>query len=303
MILSRKSQELGLGTVQFGLAYGVANESGRVPVDEAVNITRFAGQVGLSLIDTASAYGESELIVGQCLRAVTNRKFKVVTKTVPLRTNSVGDADLQNVQDNFLSSLSKIGPDSVYGLMVHHANDLLVPGGERLFEQLLHWRDQGLVEKIGVSIYDKIQIDQLFAKYSFDLVQLPLNIFDQRLLNNGALSFLHDKGVEVHARSLLLQGVLLMPPEKLPAHLKALSPFLIKFQTLAMKSNMTPLAAAFSFVKQLKEVSVALVGVLSVAHLKECMDAYESKSEFDYLGFSQTDDFLIDPRCWPNISR
>ncbi|MFM9434688.1 aryl-alcohol dehydrogenase-like predicted oxidoreductase [Janthinobacterium sp. CG_23.3] len=299
MTSNRPPQRLGLGTVQFGLDYGIANQSGRVALADAVAIVALAGGNGLEVLDTASAYGDSESTVGLCLLANAACAFRVVTKTAPLGTAALGAAELQMVERAFMASLERLGRRRVDCLMVHHADDLLVPGGERLFARLLAWREQGLVDKIGVSVYDKEQIERLFARYSFDLVQLPLNVFDQRLLHNGGLAMLAERGVEVHARSLLLQGVLLMSPASLPAHLAALRAPLAALHALARTRGLTPLAAAFGFVKQIKEVAVALVGVLSVAHLGECLDAYRGAPAGDYARFAQDDDSLIDPRRWP----
>ena len=106
------------------------------------------------------------------------------------------------------------GRGNVYGLLAHHADDLLVPGGRRVFEEMQRLLEEGLVRKIGVSVYSGQQIDSILELYTPDIVQLPLNLFDQRLLESGHLEKLKRRGVEIHARSVFLQGLLLIEPDQ-----------------------------------------------------------------------------------------
>ncbi|MDO8651859.1 MAG: aldo/keto reductase [Undibacterium sp.] len=298
-----KQQKLGLGTVQFGLNYGATNESGQLTLQDAIAIIQYAGQNNISVIDTASAYGTSEQVLGTCFKSAPADCFSVFTKTIPLRTEKVDASGLLSIVTGFESSLKNLELESIECLLVHHAEDLLVPGGDQLYKQLEKWREQGRIKKIGVSVYDKEQIDLLLSRYDFQVMQLPINIFDQRLIHNGSLAKLAKKNIEIHARSLLLQGILLLDPQKLPAHLHSLKPKLTELHMLAKNTGITPLCAALSFVKQISEIAVALVGVLSVNDLKECLNAYNNNYKIDISSFSISDIDLIDPRRWPLIQR
>lgn len=290
--------KLGLGTVQFGLDYGVSNTSGQVAPDEVRRILQKAAEHGISVLDTAAGYGNAEAVLGQC--RPPGAAFSIVTKTQPLKAVCVDDAGLWQVAANFEASLSSLGRQSVYGLLVHHGGDLLLPGGERLYATLRQWQAEGRVTKIGVSVYDRAEINALFERYAFDLVQLPLSVFDQRLLRDGTLTTLHRAGVEIHARSVFLQGVLLMESSDLPDHLRGLKPCLDTFQAIAKDMKVSQMTAALGFLKSIPEIAVALVGVLSTRQLQECIDAYNLAAPTSFSSCAVTDETLVDPRSWSN---
>ena len=302
--MSLKSKtKLGLGTVQFGLDYGIANKDGQVSLGMAKAIMQSANDHGLTVIDTAAAYGSSEEVLGLCFDEVFPDDFSIFTKTKPLRLPEIRAEHIDDVEATFANSLQKMQPGHVTGVLVHHAEDLLVPGGEHLYSQLQDWKSTGKINKIGVSVYDAHQLDQLFSRYEFDVVQLPVNVFDQRLIRDGSLQMLADRGVEVHARSLLLQGVLLMKPDELPWYLQKLQAPLTRLRHFSAELGMSPLSFALGFAKFTKEISVALVGVTSVAHLQECISAYGDAKQFDYSEFAVSEIELLDPRQWPQIQR
>lgn len=292
--------KLGLGTVQFGLNYGATNTTGQVPESDVREILSAAAATGISVLDTAAAYGESETILGRCLADVGSADFSVITKTVPLRTGGIGHDERSRFVQGFDDSLDKLRTSSVAGLLLHHAEDVLVPGGEWLYQQMLEWRQAGKAAKIGVSAYDSAQLEQLFSRYSFDLIQVPISVFDQRLIRSGVLADLAARGVEIHARSIFLQGLVLASPDSLPAHLSALAGPLAHFRQAAAEVNMTPLAASLAYIKQLAEISIALVGVLSVKHLQECVTAYDAACEMNFNEIAVNDAYLLDPRRWPS---
>ena len=169
--------KLGLGTVQFGLPYGISNKTGQVALDEIGKILQLAATSGMQIVDTAAGYGDSENVLGRSLAPAHD--FLIVTKTLPLRAEKVRREDVAKAEAVFEDSLRQLGQSSVYGLLVHHSADLLNPGGDRLYAALRRWKEEGRVKKIGVSVYAREEVDRLFDRYAFDLVQLPLNVFDQ----------------------------------------------------------------------------------------------------------------------------
>lgn len=288
---------LGLGTVQFGLDYGIANTEGQVGTEEVAAILDFAGKAGLKVLDTAAAYGSSELVLGEQLPAASS--FRIVTKTIPVRHPNITGEDAQKVAETFQASLRRLRRPAVDTVLVHHADDLLAPGGETLYAQLMEWKQQGLIARAGVSVYDRPQIDRLFERYRFDAVQLPVSVYDQRLIANGTLAMLHAAGVEIHVRSVFLQGVLLMQTHDLPAHFSAMAGHHQRYLEMLKAANVSPLAAALGFVARLAEVGVVLIGVNSLRHLQECIAAFDQFVALDCAEFAIGDAQLIDPRCWP----
>lgn len=281
--------KLALGTAQFGLGYGIAEAARRVPESEACALLRLAYAHGIRMLDTAAAYGESEAVLGRCL-AAGKEHFDIVTKTLP-------GADGASVARAFAASLERLGCGSLYGVLVHHAADLLRPGGDRLYDQLAEWRSRGQARKLGVSVYTRAEVDAVLERYRLDIVQLPLSVFDQRLAADGTLKKLKRMNVEVHARSVFLQGLALMEPAAVP--LERARPMIVRWRAALASRGVSPLAAALWYVARLAEVDRVVVGVHSAAQLVECIAAFdEPPVELDFSGFACPDDELVDPRRW-----
>ena len=287
---------IGLGTVQFGLPYGISNRAGQVPSTEVREILQLAASNGLEILDTAASYGESEAMLGQHLGSVHN--FLIVTKTLPLKKNRVLTEDVERAEAAFYTSLKRLRQSSVYGLLVHHSADLLNHGGERLYASLQRWKSAGLVRKVGVSVYDEDELYYLFERYDFDLVQLPLNVFDQRFAQSGTLKWLENKGIEVHVRSAFLQGLLLMPSAGLPPYFEMLKFHHRNYFATLKRAGVSPLAGALGYILSLPEVSTVLVGVETSRHLQECLEAAVDLPPIDYASFAYTDPKMLDPRVW-----
>jgi aryl-alcohol dehydrogenase-like predicted oxidoreductase len=289
--------KLGLGTVQFGLDYGIANPGGQTPPGEAQAILDYAAARGIRVIDTASLYGQSEEVLGSVLPA--GHPFRVVTKTIRFAKPNIGPADIAACEQAFSASLAKLRQPSLYGLLLHHADDLLVPGGERLFARLAEWRRQGLVQKIGVSVYTGDQIDRILAAYPIELIQLPLSILDQRLIAGGHLRRLKDKGVEIHVRSVFLQGLLLMPPDDLPPRFGTIRGHLDSYRAFLRERGLTPVQAALGFVLSLPEVGTAVCGVNTLGQLAELAAAVrEDLDPGQFAPFALSDETILNPALW-----
>jgi aryl-alcohol dehydrogenase-like predicted oxidoreductase len=288
---------LGLGTAQLGLPYGVSNRDGRPSEAEAAAIVGRALEHGVRVFDTAPAYGEAEALLGRLLPA--DADVRVVTKTAP--GGEGGAATPDTVRRAVERSLERLRRDSLDALLVHHGSELAGPGGGRLATCLLELRDAGLARRLGVSVYDRAELDAARELLPLDLVQLPLNAFDRRLAADGTIDELHAAGVEVHARSAFLQGLLLMKPEELPAGLAAAEPPLRRFHKLRRERGLGPIEAALGAVREVPGVDVVLVGVNSARELDECAAAIGAAAgpAIDPAEIAIDDPTAIDPRRWP----
>lgn len=293
---------LSLGTVQFGLDYGISNSQGRTTRDEVCRILELAAREGIAVLDTATLYGTSEEALGDCLPA--SHGFKVVTKTPHFRTSKITPEDALQLGSVFNNSLRKLGQRQVYGLLVHHADDLLAEGGEHLMGAMLELKAKGQVAKVGVSVYDGDQIDRILDKYDIDLVQVPVNVFDQRLLVSGKLAALKKAGVEVHARSLFLQGLLLMPLERVPDYFASIKQKVQDYQAYLQASRLSLIQGALAFASSCKEIDDAILGVCSVEELRGILDAWHSlpQSTHDFSRFACRDERMINPALWPKTT-
>lgn len=288
---------IGLGTAQFGFPYGITNTYGKPTSDEIRQMLEYAGGHGISLLDTAPAYGDSERLLGELLPP--GPRFRVVTKTQVGVGAAIDAPYLRQVRDTFRQSLRQLRRDSVYGLLVHHGTDLLKPGAERLFDLMLQFRDSGEAEKIGVSVYDGEEIDRVTARYPVDLIEVPLSIFDQRLIESGHLGMLKKRGVEIHARSVFLQGILLVDPTELPAGLARARQPLHEFRQAAHAAGLSPIEAALGFVLSVEEVDVALCGVTSLTQLVDLISASQANvTTPSWRQFAIHDVQILNPSLW-----
>jgi aryl-alcohol dehydrogenase-like predicted oxidoreductase len=285
---------LGLGTVQFGQSYGVSNRTGRIDPAQVAQILEEAIRDGVDLLDTAACYGESEAVLG----IYDLRPFRVVTKTPRFNGQAISEMHARTLNETFQRSLSHLKLDSVYGLMCHDADDLLASGGARLYEAMAQLKADGLVEKIGVSVYDRSQIDALIERYPLDLVQLPVNVLDQRLIRGGQINRLKASGTEVHARSAFLQGLLLMDPEATPTYFTPVRPLLHKWHSAAADAGLMPLEAALAFVRNTLGIDAVIVGVTSFTEFLACKQAMGVTKGFDATGLACDEPIFVNPSNW-----
>lgn len=288
--------KLALGTVQFGLSYGVANSRGRVRAEEVGAIMRKAYVSGMDTLDTAISYGDSESVLGS--QGV--QSWKVITK-LPMMPEGCADV-FKWVEEEVCESLSRLRTDKLYGLLLHRPVDLIEEGGRELYEALKNLKLMGLVEKIGISIYGTHELDLLFEKYNFDLVQAPLNILDRSLVETGWADRLKTIGVEIHARSAFLQGLLLMESQNRPRKFQRWSEVWDVWEEWLEANGLLPVEACLRYLNSLDCVDRVVVGVDSILHLNQIIDAVSGKLS-SLPSFSQLlDKRLINPATWDKLS-
>lgn len=287
--------KLALGTVQFGLDYGVANVSGRVTMQEANAIVQRALACDMDTLDTAIAYGDSEAVLGQ----LGVQEWKTVTK-LPALPEDCQDVS-RWVQDQVGQSMARLRVTQLHGVLLHCPDQLHTSAGHALYAALQEVKAQGATRKIGVSVYTPTELDALFDVYAFDLVQAPLNIIDRRLLESGWASRLHAAGVEVHTRSALLQGLLLMPADQRPSKFNRWASVWSVWDQWLIRENLTPLQACLHYFNNLAEVDRVVVGVDTVSQLNEIIES--AKGELSSLPEFTTleDPRLINPATWNQL--
>lgn len=283
--------KLALGTVQFGLDYGISNNGGRTPFSEVVKIIDTCEKNKISFVDTATQYGSSEEVLGKVLEG---RKFNIITK-VSGSTMLESELSLHLALDG---SLRRLKRERLYGLLFHDADVLTSKLGEGLFRQAEELKRNGVVKKVGVSVYHAEQIESILQHFDIDIIQLPLSVFDQRLLVGGQLSELKKRGVEVHVRSVFLQGILLMSPQDVHPYFSEIHPQLKFWHNELEENRISPAAAALGFVKRLPMVDKIVVGVNDNSQLMELIKAYNEEQSLDCAGFALNDEKYLDPRLW-----
>jgi aryl-alcohol dehydrogenase-like predicted oxidoreductase len=296
-------RKLGLGTAQFGLAYGVTNARGQVPVAEVEAIVAAAVAAGIDLFDTAAAYGESESVLGPAL--ASHGDLRIVSKLPPLAAERIGAAEIDQCRAAVQRSLALLQRPSLYGLLLHRPDDLRKPGAERLVALLEELKRAGTVTRIGVSAYDREQIDLAADRLPLDAVQVPVNLLDQRLLQDGTLDRLKARNIEVLARSAFLQGALLSEPSSLPSHF---APHLDRLRAVggaAQRAGLSRLALCLRFVLEQPAIDRVIVGVTGVAELRRILAAAADPTPLPdgLAALAGGDPRLLNPALWPAAPR
>jgi aryl-alcohol dehydrogenase-like predicted oxidoreductase len=286
---------LAMGTVQFGLDYGISNKAGQVSLVDAKEMLDIAAEHGLNTIDTAIAYGNSELVLG----SIGVDQQQVITKLPPLA------ADCENVaawvEQSMQNSLANLRLQQVYGLLLHHSTDLLGSRGYELYQALSNLKKSGYVKKIGVSIYSPKELDALEPKFKLDLIQAPFNLIDQRLYQSDWLDKLKNQGVEVHTRSAFLQGLLLMPRNQVPAKFSPWDALIKQWHDWLDANKISALSATLRFALSFNQIDKVVVGAENTQQLLEIMQAAGNSTMIDFPEISSIDEQLINPGSWSNL--
>lgn len=287
--------KLELGTVQFGLNYGVNNVSGRISDIEARTIIDYACENSILTLDTAMAYGQSEEVLGN----LDVSKFKVISKI-----GTVESANVEETVKNMIqSSMEKLRVNKLYGLLLHRPDDLHSLYGNELYETLRKLKKDGLIEKIGVSIYTPDELDLIVNKYEIDIVQAPFNVLDQRLVVQGWLDRLSQNKIEIHVRSVFMQGLLLMNQQSRPDKFKKWSNEWDLWNNWLNRENLTALQGCLAYIKQFNQIDQIIVGVDNLNQLKAINEAFVKS--YDHINFNGLpnvkDEELLNPSKWSNL--
>ncbi len=264
------AERIALGTVQFGLPYGVANTQGQVSYDQAEAMLRAMRTAGIDTIDTAIAYGEAETVLGR----IGVSGFRLVSKVPVLREPAIAVDDWVMAQVE--ASLERLRVPRLGGLMLHAPDDLLGPHGSDLVRGLLRARDAGLAERIGLSVYSPEQLAVLVDLLPLEIIQIPLNVFDRRFVETGWLDRLVSNDVEVHARSVFLQGLLLMPSDRVPSKFAPFRTLIDGWHAWLSgdaAAGRSTVQACLAHVASYAGISRLVVGADSLAQLQDIIEA------------------------------
>lgn len=292
--------KLGLGTAQFGMNYGATNETGKVKKKDVKEILRFAENSGIEILDTAPVYGTAEQDIGELIKL--NNHFKVITKTKTVEIDQeITSENINTLRSGFYESLKSLEVDKAYGLLVHNSDYFGKKSATKLVDFLVEIKEKNLVEKIGASAYTKEQIEKVLKLFCPDILQVPLNVFDRRLSGDGTLDKLAKSGIEIHARSVFLQGVLLEDPDALDDKYSFLRRAVGRFQEIAKLQGLSPIEGCLAYIKSQNAVSTVVIGVSSINEIRDIVEVWEriKPMAMDIPSDIYHDTRIMDPRRWP----
>lgn len=293
-----KISKITLGTVQLGVEYGISNKKGKPTESESLSILDYAKEHEVNTFDTAPSYGNSEEILGKFLKNNNNSLFNIITK-IPKIPNPVEPQKfLTNSVEN---SLKNLNVKNIPICLFHSPTDMK---NEAAISHLTELKDKKMINMLGISVYEPSEVIEFLDINEFDVIQVPLNVFDTRLIHQGLLKELNKKNKIVFARSIFLQGLLLMDMEEIPESLDFSKKYIKKFEQICTKYNINRKEMAISFVKYMNEVSSIILGSEKIEQVEQNLEYFKSKpllpEIYDEILFSfeKVEQELINPSLW-----
>lgn len=289
-------EKIVLGTVQFGLRYGINNRSGQPDKPAVFDILDKAGRGGITTLDTAEDYGTAQDIIGEYIleRGQQSERFRVISKI------SAEVTQREQLRANIERTLETLHIPGLEAYLFHrYENYKLFP---ELVSEMNILKEENKIRKIGVSIYTNEELEEVIDSEDIQIVQLPLNLLDNLSFKDGLLEKAKRAGKEIHARSIFLQGLLFMDAHRIPAYLSALKPAFKAIHHLASAAGVTVESLALNYVVNNPLVDKALIGVDTKDHLTKslnCLKDVISPEVFASVDAIKVDSaVLLNPTNW-----
>lgn len=279
-----------LGGAQLGLPYGILNGGETLSREEVARILDTAVDHGIDSIDTAIAYGQSESIIGE----TSQNRFNIISKLPPL------PVDISNVSEwvhsQVQGSLSRLKCTSLDALLLHRPQDLTGAQGAELYAAIGSLMAEKMIHRFGVSIYSPEDLEGIIGTFDIHVVQAPLNVFDRRIL--GVTNQLSALNIEVHVRSVFLQGVLIANPINRPQRFEPWSEHFALFDEWVRSSGVSAMACCMGFALQQPGIAKLVIGTTSAESLDEIMNSIPNSVLEAPTHLQSSVEQLIDPRFW-----
>jgi len=282
-----------LGTANLADNYGI-NNSNIIKNSSFKKIFLFLKKNRIFFIDTAYSYKNAE----KNLSKFNLKNFEIISKLPVLQSRKNMDKVENRIINYVYKTLKNLKINHFYALLIHNTKDLKGKEGEKIFNTLRLLKKNGVVKKIGFSIYSPNELDKYFFKFKPDLVQGPLNIFDQRMLRSGWIKRLNNKSVEFHARSIFLQGLLLKKSKLIPKKFQKFYRIFDEYHSWLRKNNINSFEACLSFVFSIKIVDKIILGIDSVDQLNQIINTKLIKKKLNFKQLNCFNNKLINPSTW-----
>jgi len=288
--------KLALGTAQFGMQYGVANIGSDFNLQKISEILEYASKNEINTLDTAIHYGEAERRLG----LIGIKDWNVITK---LHSSNMDETDpLGWLEKQVESSLDNLRIQTLSGMLIHDGKLLSGKYGKLIWKKLNQLKNQGLIGKLGISIYQPSELDDLYEQFSFDLVQAPLNVFDRRIEDTGWLAKIENENSELHIRSIFLQGLLLMEPSLRPEKFNNWQHLWKRWEDWLSDNNINALEACLNAFFNKPGIDKIIIGIDSLRHLQEIVSILRNTHAIEFpLDLSCNDELLINPSKWDSL--
>ncbi len=281
-VAGKSISKMSLGTVQFGLHYGIANDVGKPPEEQSFEMIKAALDGGVTSVDTARAYGDSEDIIGRYFKENPENIPFISTKVPPFPEADVSLLE-KHIIESVETSLEALGLKKVENIMLHNGVSLFRYGDEtaKIMGSLVK---RGYCDMVGASVYDAKEIDKMLTYEEYTSTQVPMSIFDQRLINGGYIEKLADRGYTTFVRSVFLQGLFFLDPEKITDEIliRHALPGIKKIREISEKEGMSIVELAIAFLRDYPGVTSLVLGSDNAEQVRaniRCFDAHPLSEE------------------------
>ena len=288
------SKKIVLGTAQLDEKYGLKNNRKKILPKKMKDILKFAKSKKIFFLDTASSYKNSEKILSK----VNLNGFNIIGKIEKVRHyKNISKV----IKKKIISSKKKLGIKSFYGYLIHDEKDLYSKKGPEIYNSLLKFKKQGLIKKIGISIYNFKDLLKIINKFKLDIIQLPYNLLDRRLENKKLIKIFKKKKIEIHIRSIFLQGILLKEIHELPKKFKVFQKDLIKIDNFSKKNKISKLELCINFVFFKNYTNKIIIGIEEKKNIEDILKINLNYKLKKIPNFKFNNPKLINPRSWRTI--
>jgi len=291
-----KLNKLIVGTVQMGLNYGINNSSGKISEGESIKILQHAFSGGITLLDTAEAYGNSHQVIGSYHKRFPYSKFRIITK-IP-----------KNNQSNLLNKAEKYVEDLLIDridVLMYHSFETFNQNLTKSKEEILELKDKGLITESGVSVYTNEEFEQVIEADWIDIIQFPFNIFDNVLKRGELMAYAKERGKVLHTRSAFLQGLFFIDRDKPIKIVRQLRAYLLEADRIAEQYGMPLYELALAYCLNQAQIDNVLIGVDNITQLTQSLEAanakipWEAISELNKINIENIE--LLNPSLWEAV--
>ena len=263
--------KITLGTAQLGLKYGIANKSGKPDINTCYEILKKAVEGGVNSFDTAELYGDSEATIGNFFSTIVrdSKRPIFISKFYSMINENMRRIDMERqIYKKIEMSLERLKIKRLPVCIIHEPSDMNICNNV-VPDTLKKFKTEGLIDRVGVSVYTCHEVDEMLKNDLFDVIQIPLNIMDQRLISSGAISKLTRKNILIFARSIFLQGLFFLKPEELADDLRAAGKNIRELNKLAEREGVSVAQLAVSYVRDIEGIASLVIGAETVAQVEE----------------------------------
>lgn len=282
-----------LGSAQFGIDYGI-NRFGEINQDKVHEILDSAYSNGIKLIDTAESYGNAIQIIGDFIKHYPKKNFNIISK---IKVNDV--LKLDNLKYHIEKNLEILNKNYLYGYMFHSYKDFM--NNKHLYEELKKIQQEGLIKKIGISLYENHQIEDIINNYNYDLIQVPFSLIDNETRKKNLLRKAKSKSIEVHARSLFLQGLFFNNMKSENEIIKPLYNYINKLKDICENNGSNIETIALHYPLKMNFIDKVVIGVHDIKQLKKNINSIKlnikvPNSEIEKINVIEKE--LLKPYNW-----